>query len=261
MENRSPEIMLANNTKSFVLDIPAREIVKVECAIFAESFSKLMGVLNRHKQNVHDGLKHKCTKCSKTYARNCDRVRHESTCTPVTTTYTCAHCPATFKTIGELGAHGKHHQRKREATETTDGPSSKRLKPEKNGVQCRRCTERFENRRELHAHNMAVHFQGGAGNLQPAPWGAHSPPWEKENGDVDVALRRCYETNSAIILEPHNQTDVISTFNVPVPVDITVDNIAASLNEIYSRQTHAFKLNLTFGMILRHIETGEYRYF
>ncbi len=50
-------------------------------------------------------------------------------------------------------------------------------------------------------------------------------------------------------------------FNAPVPVDITVEDIAAALNDIYSKQTHAFKINMTFGMILRHIETGEYRYF
>ncbi len=112
--------------------------------------------------------------------------------------------------MGELGAHGRQHQRKREATETADEPSAKRQKADY--VQCRRCTARFQNRRELHAHNMAVHFQGGAGNLQPAPWGAHSPPWEKENGTVDNGLKQCYQTNRALILEPHNQTDVLSIF-------------------------------------------------
>ncbi len=218
-----------------------------------------MDTLRRHKQNVHDGLKHKCTKCSKTYARNCDRVKHETTCAPVRSTYTCAHCPTAFKSVDELRAHGEQHHRKREAAETADEPSSKR--PKSNYVQCRRCTARFQNRRDLHAHNMAEHFQGGAGNLQPEPWGANSPPWEKENGTVDNGLKKCYQTNRALILEPHNQTEVLSIFNAPVPVDITVEDIAAALNELYNRQTHAFKINMTFGMILRHIETGEYRYF
>ena len=30
---------------------------------------------------------------------------------------------------------------------------------------------------------------------------------------------------------------------------------------IYDRQGNAFRLNLEFGLILRHTETGEYRYF
>ena len=30
---------------------------------------------------------------------------------------------------------------------------------------------------------------------------------------------------------------------------------------IYDRQGHAFRLNLKFELILRHTETGEYRYF
>ncbi len=78
-----------------------------------------------------------------------------------------------------------------------------------------------------------------------------------------IQCRPCTErfTNRALILEPHNQTNVISIFNAPVPVDITFEDIAASPNDIYSRQTHAFKINMTFGMILRHIETSEYRYF
>lgn len=34
-----------------------------------------------------------------------------------------------------------------------------------------------------------------------------------------------------------------------------------SLREIFGRQTHAFKINLSFGMILAHTETGRHRYF
>ncbi len=152
-----------------------------------------------------------------------------------------------------------NNQRKREATETADGPSSKRQKVDY--VQCRRCTARFQNRRELHAHNMEVHFQAGAGQLQPEPWGAHSPPWEKENGDVDVDLRRCYETNRAIILDQHRLGPVLSTYNVPVNPDMTVADLETVLNDIYRTQSHAFKLNISFGVILRHVETEEVRYF
>ncbi len=97
------------------------------CDVCGQFFAR-MGNLRQHKQGVHENTKYECRKCKKQYSRNCDRVKHEATCAPVTSSYVCAHCPATFKTIDELGAHGRQHQRKREATETADGPSAKRQK-------------------------------------------------------------------------------------------------------------------------------------
>ncbi len=156
------------------------------CDVCGKFFARMVN-LRQHKQGVHENTKYACCKCAKQYSRNCDRVRHEATCTPVTSTYTCASCPARFDSVRQLGEHAASHQRKRAATESVAGPSSAKQKKQ-DGVQCRRCVERFQNRRALHAHNMEVHFQAGAGQLQPEPWGAHSPPWEKENGDVDVNL-------------------------------------------------------------------------
>ena len=38
-------------------------------------------------------------------------------------------------------------------------------------------------------------------------------------------------------------------------------DIAEGLHDIFDRQNHAFKINLSFGFIMRHVETGRYRYF
>ncbi len=111
------------------------------CDICGKFFAR-MDTLRRHKQNVHDGVKHKCSKCAKTYARNCDRVKHETTCAPVRATYTCAHCPTTFKSVEELRAHGKQPHRKRAATESVANSSAAKQKKQA-GLQCRRCVEHF----------------------------------------------------------------------------------------------------------------------
>ena len=50
-------------------------------------------------------------------------------------------------------------------------------------------------------------------------------------------------------------------YNFPVDNSINVQQLMTFVNEIYSRQNSAFKLNLAFGYILRHRETMEVRYF
>lgn len=42
---------------------------------------------------------------------------------------------------------------------------------------------------------------------------------------------------------------------------MTISDIGEALQGIYDRQQHAFKVNLSFGFIMRHVETGRYRYF
>ena len=40
-----------------------------------------------------------------------------------------------------------------------------------------------------------------------------------------------------------------------------IETIAQALEDIFRRQTNAFKVNLSFSFILQHRKTGEYRYF
>ena len=77
----------------------------------------------------------------------------------------------------------------------------------------------------------------------------------------DDRLKNVYEANAPIILENHQESSVSSSYNVPLTNDFTVPEIMEHAERIYDRQGHAFRLNLEFGLILRHTETGEYRYF
>ncbi len=108
---------------------------------------------------------------------------------------------------------------------------------------------------------MAAHHQRGDGALQDTPWGEDSAPWDEEDGRVDEELKVCYQTNSPLILEPHSIGPVISTFNFAVRPDMNVEDIGRHLLHIYDRQQHSFRINISLGMILRHVETGELRYF
>ena len=139
---------------------------------------------------------------------------------------------------------------RRPRTEEQPGPSS---------YGCRRCQKRFQNRRELYLHGMREHFQVG-GQLQEVPWGNQRAPWEEDNA-IDERLRTVYEANAPLILQPNAPGPNISVYNFPAGNDVNEDQITEAADAMYEQQHHAFKLNLSFGVILRNRETGEYRYF
>ena len=106
---------------------------------------------------------------------------------------------------------------------------------------------------------MRTHYQVG-GQLQDVPWGDERAPWEEDNA-IDERLRTVYEANAPLILQPNSPGPNISVYNFPAGNDVNEDQITEAADAIYDQQHHAFKLNLSFGVILRNRETGEYRYF
>jgi hypothetical protein len=100
----------------------------------------------------------------------------------------------------------------------------------------------------------------GAG-LHPEPFDEGQEPWLNEDGTIDEGLRDCYRTNRALILERYREGPVESTYNIPMFPGMTMSDIAPALREIYDRQSHAYKVNLSFGFIMWHVVTGQFRYF
>jgi hypothetical protein len=103
---------------------------------------------------------------------------------------------------------------------------------------------------------MQEHYQSGGGALQAMPREDDQAPWEVEGDD---RLKNVYEANAPIILGNRQESSVSSTYNVPLTNDFTVPEMMEHAERIYDRQGHVFRLNLEFGLILRHTETGEYR--
>ena len=98
------------------------------------------------------------------------------------------------------------------------GPSSR---PDVDDItfRCRRCPERFANRRELYLHGMREHYQTGSGVLQSWHWERSQAPWEVDN---DERLKECYEANALLILDNHQESSVTSTYNVPLTNDFQI---------------------------------------
>jgi hypothetical protein len=106
---------------------------------------------------------------------------------------------------------------------------------------------------------MRHHFQTGEGvGLHNPPWEDNSAPWSEPH---DSNLKDTYKSNAAIILERDRERSVHSVYNLPLTNAFTIPQLMTRVQDIYERQQYSFRLNLEFGLILRHTETGEYRYF
>jgi hypothetical protein len=130
-------------------------------------------------------------------------------------------------------------------------------------VQCRSCQHICSSWKELYAHRRANHQIGGAKVLQDSPFSADKRPmWEDETGNVvDMELKNEYEDHARLILEPHVEGNILSTYNYPVINEVTEEVLQRHVTEIYQKQGVSFKLNFSFGMILQHVETQHYKYF
>ena len=104
---------------------------------------------------------------------------------------------------------------------------------------------------------MRQHYQVG-GALQRRPWNDDNAPWVRDG--QDDSLREVYEANAPLILEPHHFCPLRSVYNFPIDNDITLVQQMGYANEIYTTGQRAFRLNIVFGTILQHRESGVYRF-
>ena len=154
-------------------------------------------------------------------------------------TFSCSTCFKTFSVKGHFQVHQDpfhHNQDEVDSFDAVDVHKS------------------FDDRRQLYLHGMRHHFQTGEGvGLQNPPWEENSAPWSEPN---DSKLKDTYKSNAAIILERDREGSVHSVYNLPLTNAFTIPQLMTRAQDIY-----VFSLNLKFGLILRHTETGEYCYF
>lgn len=133
-------------------------------------------------------------------------------------------------------------------------------------MRCRKCDRTFTSHSELYAHRAAVHHQSQdkTTSFQPVPNHPETeqPPWMNEDSTENEELKEIYYQHRHLILK-RKRTDLTNTiqYNFPVRNDISLPDIMQQMDEIYNDNQNAFKINLSFGVILVNIETGQYRYF
>ena len=121
----------------------------------------------------------------------------------------------------------------------------------------RHCDEHFNSRAELMRHRINVHLDP---QRRRGEW--TSPyPWIDEDGREDPALRRLLEDSRLFIFDEHRHGRLHSIFNFPLDPRRWAVGLRNGLEVVRETTREAVKLNLSLGMVLRHRETGDYRYF
>ena len=137
---------------------------------------------------------------------------------------------------------------------------------------CCDCDESFDAHHKLYAHRMK-HSHATSHRLDDPymkmPWEKDEtvlPPWvaidEEGNRVTDDLFKHAYMENRDTIQSSHDLGIVRGVYNFPVnDYNGEVVIMRSHIDHILRQETHAFKVNIAFGLILRNIETGEYRYY
>jgi hypothetical protein len=128
-------------------------------------------------------------------------------------------------------------------------------------VTCRTCGRVCDNHRELYNHKMKEHRKYKRDQLQKPPWTNDTgAPWGELEEQDKEGFKRTYTLHQSIILAPNQVSDIVSIYNMPCQNDVNSNMIIDFVSKIYDESQRTFKISFSAGLILRHIITGEYRY-
>ncbi|XP_048251530.1 zinc finger protein 324A-like [Haliotis rufescens] len=247
--------------------------------------------LNKHKCaacSQHRLSEYRCSKCPEVLPSPRDLAVHFRRCHSSGATQTSRHDarPSTSRAVPVSGGTTSTNQptpstssgqvARAGNSRASGAPSSSRIAASDGCTTCRTCHRRFEDRLSLYRHQMieghrVLPSQSGGSmdtdavgsELQPRPWGEGPAPWvEESTGEVtEPGLQEAYHLDAPFILTRDQLGEVFSTYNLPVSNNFSIGELMERAREIYQSLSYSFRFNLAFSVILRHVETGRYRYF
>lgn len=224
-----------------------------------------------------------CCVCHRTFNSYRNRLKHEQVCKDSKNKivyqqdYVCKHCNATFSTAWQLKSHNDNikHSPTEDVRSTSDVISTtdtkrckrrkeqheesplKKRKVENRFICCRQCNEfKGTTHKELYAHRAEKHSQRDEilSTFQPTPFNTQTPLWQNEDGTIDQELQSAYRQHKQLILKQKKTIlTTASRYNFPTTNEITLSQLKEHIEEIYEDNSFSFKINLSFGIILRHI--------
>lgn len=191
----------------------------------------------------------RCIHCSKIFSNRLLAKTHQNLCKQATRE--CELCRKVFTSDGSFKKHTYHcRASSKKRSLDKEANTSRCKKAATSTIRCRTCNEAFSDRAELWRHRQTQH--GGAiENLQD---------FQVDIDDEDV--RREYDANRRFILAPTVPTRDNTVYNFPTnDLEGGYREIQEQLEEVFESQVNAFKLNLSFGLILKNSSTNKLRYF
>ena len=208
--------------------------------------------------------KYVCDKCGKQFTEKSNLTRHMKTHVQSSQTYPCDVCGKEFKRAD----HRKRHEESHNYT-----------------INCPVCGQYF-NRRESLLRHRALHESPEVRPMRkrppsPGPSNSHpkQPRGHTPQSSNSPSIRQPSIRDEPQILpeDPENRvlyfrhwntirTEEATGNHIQDKYNFTLRDMTAStfpemVRRIFRQQTTAFKINLSFGFILRNVETGELRYY
>ena len=85
---------------------------------------------------------------------------------------------------------------------------------------------------------------------------------DRRDADYNADLKRIYEQYKHLILKQKKTKGKVKTsYNFPLPNDISVEDTMFLSENIYEDNQNCFKVNISIRILLRHLDTGSIRYF
>jgi len=190
-----------------------------------------------------------CSKCGRVYLRPDSLKRHEDTCVPKE--FKCQLCPAVFNKMTLL----YHHRRDVHPGETVAKSKSsldkKRKKSQKSDNPVKR--QRVENGEPIRRDtaNLVVDPEDFDDSLML--------PDTPDKDEHEQKLLRKVEENWGYI-RSHSHLGRIEDRHVIRLGSSDLRDIHAQLRQLFENQTTKFRINLSFGSVMRNKETGDLRY-
>ena len=211
-----------------------------------------------------------CDKCSKTFNREGRLSKHLEKCNQQQPQFKCNKCDQIFNRETRLTEHRKTHDAKKHQCVTCQKSFEKawHLKRHKDRASIftcdDHCTRRFCSRDEYEKHQRSI---------RPTADTTLTNCTEPTSIDLDVKLSppTGFENEEGFLQQIHDNIDKIfdqvtkykyvEKINKQISSDFTYRQLRDFLDDIYSQQTDAYKINVGFGYILYHSVKNEYKYY
>ena len=201
--------------------------------------------LRDHQASAHERVRYICAKCQKPFVKESYRNRHQQQCSG--TIYTCSHCHRDFTSLQELRSH---------RTSAHQPQVNNRRRP--HPPEARPSTSRDES---VASGYSPVAKRARSECVEVDPLQPRPEMLPQGDDELTAEVQQVYADHWSSI-RTHRRTNqrVQDMYNFRIQ-DLNMNQLREQLMTMFRRQVNRFKINVSFGFILRNIENGELRYY